>query len=466
MNVTLAPESDGQAAASGVWSPNHVIRPEASMHSRRRFLGALSLPATAAALGVSLRPASLRASVGQVARDLQQHPGTPEQVASDEDFWFEVGRAFTVDRTLVNLNNGGVSPSPGWVQETMKRHLDYSNLAPTYTMWGILEPQREGVRERMAREWGVDTEEVAFTRNASESLQTMQLGIDLTPGDEVLTTTQDYGRMITTFKQRERREGIVLRQIKIPVPVEDPGEVVRLFEEAITSRTRAILACHMINLTGQILPVGALNAMARRHGIPLIVDGAHALGHFDFSLAELDVDNYSTSLHKWLFAPHGTGMLYVRREKISQVWPLMAAPERMDDDIRKFEEIGTHPAANYLAIGEALTFHQGIGAARKDARLVYLRDYWAKPLLEHDRIRLHTSLKPGMACGIANVQIEGVEASALNAWLWEEHRIISVAINHDEFQGIRVSPSVYTRPEELDRFVDAMTHVVEKGLPA
>ncbi len=436
------------------------------MHSRRRFLGTLSLPAAAAALGVPLRPASLRASVTQIAADLRKHPGTPEQIASDEDFWFEVGRAFTVDRTLVNLNNGGVSPSPGWVQETMKRHLDYSNLAPTYTMWGILEPQREGVRERMAREWGVDPEEIAFTRNASESLQTMQLGIDLKRGDEVLTTTQDYGRMITTFQQRERREGIVLRQIKIPVPAEDPAEVVRLFEEAITPRTRAILACHMINLTGQILPVGALNAMARRHGIPLIVDGAHALAHFDFSLAELDVDNYSTSLHKWLFAPHGTGMLFVRREKISQVWPLMAAPERMDGDIRKFEEIGTHPAANYLAIGEALTFHQGIGAARKDARLVYLRDYWAKPLLEHDRVRLHTSLKPGMACGIANVQIEGIDATALNQWLWEKHRIISVAINHDEFQGIRVSPSVYTRPEELDRFVDAMTHVVEKGLPA
>jgi selenocysteine lyase/cysteine desulfurase len=436
------------------------------MQNRRSFLSTFTLPAAAAALGVGIRPSLLRASAGDVAATLRRHPGTPAEVARDEDFWFEVGRAFTVDRTLINLNNGGVSPSPGWVQESMKRHLDYSNLAPTYTMWGVLEPQREGVRARMAREWGVHPEEVAFTRNASESLQTMQLGIDLQRGDEVLTTTQDYPRMITTFRQRERREGIALRQIRIPVPAEDPAEVVRLFEEAITPRTRVILACHMINLTGQILPVRELNAMARRHGIPLIVDGAHALAHFDFSLADLDVDNYSTSLHKWLFAPHGTGLLYVRREKIPEIWPLMAAPEAQTDNIRKFEEIGTHPAANYLAIGEALTFHQGIGGARKDARLVHLRDYWAKPLLELDGVRLHTSLEPGFACGIANVEIEGVEPGPLVNHLWDRHRIIAVAINHEEFRGIRVSPSVYTQLEELDRFVDAMGHVAKRGLPA
>jgi len=436
------------------------------MQSRRRFLGTMSLPAAAAAMGVGIRPALLKASAAEIAEELGKHPGSPADIARDENFWFEVSRAFTVDRALINLNNGGVSPSPGYVQEAMKRHLDYSNLAPTYTMWSVLEPQREGVRQRMARAWGVDTEEIAFTRNASESLQTMQFGIDFEPGDEVLTTTQDYGRMITTFKQRERREGIVLRQIQIPVPAEDDAEVVRLFEEAITPKTRAILACHMINLTGQILPVRELNAMARRHGIPLIIDGAHALAHFDFQLSDLDVDNYSASLHKWLFAPHGTGLLYVRRERIADVWPLMAAPERMDDDIRKFEEIGTHPAANYLAIGEALTFHEGIGAARKDARLVYLRNYWAERLLEIDGVRLNTSLRPGFACGIANVQIEGVDPGALNTWLWDQHRIIAVGIGHAECTGSRISPSVYTRPEELDRFVDAMAHVARNGLPA
>lgn len=436
------------------------------MQSRRRFLGTLSLPAAAALGGLPLRPTELRADALDIALDLSSHPGSPREVVDDEDFWFQVQRAFTVDRTLVNLNNGGVSPAPGLVQEAMKRHQDFSNLAPTYTMWQILEPQREGTRERMARQWGVDAEEVAFTRNASESLQILQFGYDLQPGDEVLTTTQDYGRMITTFKQRERREGIVLKQIQIPVPAEDPAEVVRLFEEAITPRTRLILACHMINLTGQILPVTELNAMARRHGIPLIIDGAHSLAHFDFDIGELDVDTYTTSLHKWLFAPHGTGLLYVRRDRIADVWPLMAAPEAKDDDIRKFEEIGTHPEAPYLSIGEALSFHQGLGPARKEARLVHLRDYWANELLQHDNVRLHTSQKPGFACGIANVEIEGIEPNALRDHLWNEHRIIVVSINHAEFQGLRISPSVYTTKPELDRFIDAMDRVARHGLPA
>ena len=435
------------------------------MYSRRRFLGAIGLPSFAAAAGLPLPLPRLSDTTG-ILDALAQHTGTPDQVAADEDFWAEVARAFTVDRSLVNLNNGGVSPAPGYVQEAMKRHLDYSNEAPVYTMWRILEPQREAVRERVAREWGVDAEEIAFTRNASESLQAVQFGIDLEPGDEVLTTNQDYGRMVTTFRQRERREGIVLKQFPIPVPAEDPAEIVRLFEERITPRTRLILMCHMINLTGQILPVREVVAMARRHDVRVIVDGAHALAHFDFKISDLDCDNYSVSLHKWLFAPHGTGLLYVRKERIADVWPLMAAPERMNDDIRKFEEVGTHPAAPYLAIAEALTFHQGIGGKRKEARLVHLRDSWATPLLANDRARLHTSLKPGMACGIACVEIEGVDPGELTGWLFRQHRIIVTPIKHDEFQGIRVSPSVYTTPEEIDRFVDAMQHVVNEGLPA
>ncbi|NNF25810.1 MAG: aminotransferase class V-fold PLP-dependent enzyme [Gemmatimonadetes bacterium] len=427
--------------------------------SRREFLGV-----AAAAVGTARLP-GLNTSALEIADDLKAHPGSAADVARDEDYWSEVAKAFTVDRTLVNLNNGGVSPAPSFVQEAMKRHLDYSNEAPTYTMWRILEPQREGVRARVAREWGVDTEEIAFTRNASEGLQTCQFGYDLEPGDEVLTTTQDYGRMITTFKQRERREGIVMKQIRIPVPAEDPAEIVRRFEEAITPRTRLILMCHMINLTGQILPVRDVVQMARNRGIPVVVDGAHALAHFSFKLSDLDCDNYSSSLHKWLFAPHGTGLLYVRRDKIPEIWPLMAAPEPMDGNIRKYEEIGTHPAANYLAIGEALTFHQGIGSDRKTERLVYLRDYWANRLLENDRIRLNTSQRAGFACGIGNVYAEGLDTHALSEWLWSEHRIINVPIGHEECEGLRISPSVYTTLEELDRFAEAMEWALKHGLP-
>ena len=436
------------------------------MSTRRTFLASLGVPAMAALGGIPVTPLLLDRSRA-LARDLALHPAGAAEMAADDAVWAEVARAFTVDRSLVNLNNGGVSPSPAWVQDAMKQHLDYSNKAPAYTMWQILEPQREGVRERIAREWGVDPEEVAFTRNASEGLQICQLGVDLERGDEILTTTQDYGRMITTFNQRERREGVVLRQVKIPTPAEDPAEVVRIFEEAITPRTRMILVCHMINLTGQILPVRELTALGRRHGIPVIVDGAHALAHNHFTLRELEVDYYATSLHKWLFAPHGTGLLYVRREKIRDLWPLMAAPESMDDNIRKFEEIGTHPAANTLAVGEALTFHQGLGGERKAARLVHLRNLWADRLMAAShRVRLHTSLKPGLACGLATVEVEGVDTGALGAHLWANHRILTTPIGHAEFQGLRITPSVYTTTEELDRFCEVVERVIHRGIPA
>jgi len=425
------------------------------MVDRRQLLGALVVPAVACA-APSLEPEPARRALAR-ARAVS---------GDDELFWGEIARAFTVDRSLVNLNNGGVSPSPRFVQEAMRRHLELSNEAPAYTMWRILEPQREGVRARLAQTFGVDREEVAITRNASESLQTLQFGFDLQRGDEVLTTTQDYPRMITTFKQRERREGLVLKQFSIPTPCEDPGEIVRRFEQAITPRTRLILVSHVVFLTGQILPVREVVELGRAHDIPVLVDGAHALAHLAFRIPDIGCDYYASSLHKWLHAPHGTGLLYVKRDKIPGLWPLMAAGAEQTADIRKFEEIGTHPAANALAIAEALTFHETIGAERKEARLIELREHWAQPLAAHERVRFHTSRKPGFAGGIALVEIEGVDSEKLAAWLWDQHKIFVVAIKHAEFQGIRVSPSVYTLKSELDRFVGAMEIAVRDGLPA
>ena len=429
------------------------------MMNRRGFLGALGLPAVAAGIGFDPRRAGLglAAMRGALGRSAQE-------VADDEDFWWDVGRAFTVDRSMINLNNGGVSPAPGSVQDAMARHLAVSNQAPAYTMWRLLEPHKEAVRQSLAREWKVDPEELAITRNASEGLQICQFGFDLKAGDEVLTTNQDYPRMITTFQQRAAREGIVLKQFSIPTPAEDDDEIVRLFEENITPRTKLILICHVINLTGQILPVARVVAMARKHGVPVIIDGAHAFAQLDFNLAELDCDYYATSLHKWLFAPIGTGLLYVRKNLIGDLWPLMAAAASKRDDIRKFEEIGTYPVANVLAIAEALSFHQGLGSANKLARMLKLRDYWAVPLAKHERIQLNTSLAAGRACGIANVQIKGLDSGAVNSQLWKKHRIYTTVIKHDEFEGLRVSPSVYTSLPELDRFIDAMEDMVRHGL--
>jgi selenocysteine lyase/cysteine desulfurase len=438
------------------------VAAEVNMLDRREFIGALGAPATAALAVGFLDVVRAREAVAALAG----RPGTPDEIAADEPFWFEVQRAFVTDRSLINLNNGGVSPSPAVVQEAMRRHLEFSNAAPVYTMWRVLEPQRETVRASLAELFGCDAEEIAITRNTSEGLETCQLGFDLERGDEVLTTTQDYPRMITTFRQRERRDGIVLRQFSIPTPCEDPDRIVALFEQYITPRTRLILVSHIVFLTGQVMPVRRIAELGRRRGIPVLVDGAHSFAHLDFRHADVDCDYYATSLHKWLFAPHGTGMLYVRQERVAALWPLMAAPEEMTGDIRKFEEIGTHPAANALAIAEAIAFHRGIGPARKQARLRALRDHWARPLAALPRVRLHTSLKPEFSCGLATVQIEEVDSGALADHLWRRHRIIVAPIKHDEFEGVRVAPSVYTTREELDRFVEAMAAVARKGLPA
>jgi selenocysteine lyase/cysteine desulfurase len=401
-----------------------------------------------------------------VLEELAATPGSPEELARDEAYWTQIGQAFSVDRSLITLNNGGVCPSPVIVQNAMKRHLDYSNTAPSYALWRVLEPQREVVRARLARAFGGDPEEIAITRNASESLQICQLGIDLKPGDEILTTTQDYPRMLTTFEQRVRREGVVLRQIQIPVPCEDPAQAVRLFREGITDRTRVMLVSHVINLTGQIMPVREIAALGREKNIPVIVDGAHAFANLDFRLDQLACDYYGVSLHKWLYAPHGTGLLYVRKDKIASLWPMMAAAAEKDADIRKFEEIGTHPAANALAIAEAISFHEAMGAARKLARLLYLRDTWATRLVSTGRVKLHTSLKPGVCSSLGNFELEGVDSAKLGNYLWEKHRIIVTPIVHKEFQGVRVSPSVHNTLDELDLFCSAVERVARDGLPA
>ena len=390
----------------------------------------------------------------------------PTDAARDEDFWLGIQQAFTLDRTLINLNNGGVSPSPRVVQEAMRRYLEYSNTAPVYTMWQVLEPEIESVRRRPAASFGCDPEEMAITRNASEALEIVQLGLPLERGDEVLTTTQDYPRMLTTWHQRERREGIVVKEISFPVPPPSQDDLDERIERAITPKTRVIHVCHITNLTGQIFPVKRICQLGRARGIEVIVDGAHAYAHFPFTRDELDCDYYGTSLHKWLLAPHGTGFLYVRKAKIERVWPMMAAPPEMNANVRKFEEIGTHPAANHNAIAEALTFHEGIGPERKAARLRYLFQRWAKRLEKLPKVKILTPYDPAQSCGLASVAVEGVDVNKLVASLWDKYRIIVTPIVHKEFSCVRVTPNVYTTTAEIDRFGDVMEEVIRKGLPA
>jgi selenocysteine lyase/cysteine desulfurase len=388
----------------------------------------------------------------------------PSELARDEAYWSDIARAFDVDRTLVNLNNGGCSPAPAHVLDAMIRDLKFSNEIPVYHMWTVLEPRIESVRRGLAEEFGCDPEELAIVRNASEAMETLTLGIDLKAGDEVVITNQNYGRMITTWEQRARRDGIVVKQISFPVPPPSAADVVERFRKALTPRTRVIEVTHITNLTGQILPVRDIVRMARERGIEVFVDGAHAFAHFPFKRDDLECDYYGTSLHKWLFAPIGTGFLYVRKSKQKKIWPLMAAPEKMDQDVRKYEEIGTHPAANHNAIAVALAFHQGIGAQRKAARLRWLRDRWAKTLLAADaRVKVLTPLDDVGSCGIGLVHVDGFDTERLQALLWDKHRIMTTPIVHAEFNGLRITPNVYTTPEEIDVFVETMKGVLRKG---
>ena len=382
---------------------------------------------------------------------------SPEEVAADEDYWAGIRNAFSVDRNVINLNNGYASPSPRTVEDALRRQLEYSNLGPYHTMVNVLEPQVEAVRRRLAQAAGCDPEEIAITRNASEALENAQYGIDLKPGDEVLTTDQDYPRMIETFRQRERREGIVLKLISFPVPTLGMDDLYHRFEQAVTPRTRLILVCHITNRTGQIFPVRRICAMAHARNIPVICDGAHAFSHFPFRIPDLDCDYYGVSLHKWTYAPIGTGFLYVRKTRIAATWSLMASGDAQKDDIRKFEEIGTHPAANHNAIGEALIFNQNIGIDRKAARLRYLRDRWATRLAQHPQCRILHSPDPAQGCGIGFLAFrDNVDPGKMASALVNKYAIYTAAMAHAEYSGLRITPNIYTPLGDIDSFAAAV----------
>jgi selenocysteine lyase/cysteine desulfurase len=383
-------------------------------------------------------------------------------VAKDEDFWAQIQSAYLVDRSMINLNNGSLSPAPMVVEESVRRQQDFINRGAVYNM-GLLTPEVEVVRRRLAASFGCDREEMAITRNTSESLMICQLGLDLKPGDEVLTTDQDYPRMLFTWQQRQRRDGIVLKTIPFPLPVPDLDDLYDRFERAITPRTRVILFCHMTYTSGQIFPVKKICQMARSRGIETIVDGAHSYAHLPFRVSDLDCDYYGTSLHKWLCAPMGTGFLYVRKEKIPRLWPMMPASEDMANDIRKFEQIGTHPVAIPNAIGEALTFHEAIGVERKSARLRFLRDRWARRLAGNPRVKLFTSLDPEQSCGLALFGIEGVDLAKLASHLWEKYRIlVGGPMGPHGVSGLRIAANVYTTLNEIDTFCSAVEEGIKK----
>ncbi|MFH0945600.1 MAG: aminotransferase class V-fold PLP-dependent enzyme [Planctomycetota bacterium] len=429
--------------------------------SRRLFLAKAGGVMGAGLITAVLRPGAF-AGAGQAVRAVKNMP--LDELARDEDFWSGIQRAFTVDRSLIYLNNGGSSPAPGVAMEALHRYDEYSNHAPTKTMWRDLKPEYETVRARLALCFGCSPEEIAITRNATESLNNLIFGLELAAGDEVLTTEHEYGSMLAALHQRELREGIEVVKLPVPTPATSQPALVELFRSGITEKTRAILISHVCYLNGQIYPVRKVMELARPRGIEVIVDGAHSFAHFPFQRDDLQCDYFGTSLHKWMCAPIGAGMLYVRKDRIAQVWPLFGLGEPRSDDIRKFELIGTHPAGHRLAVSEAVALHESIGAERKAARLRFLRDRWAQRFAGDSRVTFHSNLNDTDSCAIATAGVRGITPGELAGYLFSQHRIIVTTIDQAGVCGIRVSPSIYTTLREVDLFADAFAHVLEHGL--
>ena len=424
------------------------------INSRRRFLQRAGVFSATAFLTSMTRPAWSR----NLDQALSQSAGvSPEELATDEDFWYYIQQSFTVSPSLIDLNNGGVSPAPKTVQDAMKRYYDLSNEAPSYYMWRVLDQGREPLRKNLAKLAGCSPEEIAINRNSSEGLETVIFGLQLKAGDEVVAAKQDYPNMINAYKQRELRDGIKMVWINLELPSEDENYLVSQFVNAFTPKTKVVHITHIINWNGQILPVKKIAQEAHKRGIEVVVDGAHSFAHFDFKVPELDADYYAGSLHKWLYAPIGSGVLYVRKEKIKNIYPMFAVDNPLKDDIRKFEALGTRPFFIEQAIGKAIEFHEMIGAERKEKRLHYLKNYWMEKVKGLPGVKLNTSLNPKWGCAIGNVGVEGRKPGELDSFLMDKYKVHTVAIEWENIKGVRVTPNVYTTTKQLDVLVEGIT---------
>ncbi|MEO7990128.1 MAG: aminotransferase class V-fold PLP-dependent enzyme [Chryseolinea sp.] len=381
---------------------------------------------------------------------------TPVDAANDEDLWARMAQAYTVSPTILNLNNGGVSPQPKVVQDAVDRYYHLSNEAPSYYMWQILDRGREPLRKKLADLAGVTHDELAINRNTTEALATFTWGIDMQRGDEIVMTKQDYPNMIHAWKQRELREGVKINWINLNLPIENDDVVIKAYVDATTSKTKIWHITHLITWTGQILPAAKLCAEARKRGIISIVDAAHSFAHLDYKISDLNCDYFGTSLHKWLCAPFGTGLMYVRKPLIEKTWPIFPNDKPQSPDIRKFEALGTRSFAPEQAIGQAIDFHNAIGGRRKQERLHYLKRYWCDAILKNPRVKLHISLKPEYSCALGTFSIDGLDVGDITSKLMSEHGIHTTSIKWENVNAVRVTPHVYTTTKDLDRLIEAV----------
>ncbi|HXB40476.1 MAG TPA: aminotransferase class V-fold PLP-dependent enzyme [Bacteroidia bacterium] len=389
----------------------------------------------------------------------------PESITSDEDFWSYIRECFTVNATIINLNNGGVSPQPKVVQEAHIRHYEFCNQGPSYFMWRTLDMGREPLRGKLAELAGCSPEEIAINRNSTEGLNTIIFGLNLKAGDEIVLSKYDYPNMMNAWKQREKREGIKLVWIDLKMPMENDAEIIAAYTNAITPKTKIVHITHMINWTGQLVPAKAIADAAHAKGCEVICDIAHSFSQIDFKIPDLGVDYAAASLHKWLHAPFGSGLLYIKKEKIKNVWALLSSVEPDGSDIRKFESLGTRSFASEMAIANAAEFNQMVGIKRKEARLRYLKDYWVNKVKDLPGIKFYTSQKPQYSCALFNVGFEGWKGADIEIKLFEKKKIHVVAIDFEKVNGVRVTPSVYTSLADLDRLVEGLTEISKMTPP-
>lgn len=381
------------------------------------------------------------------------------EVAQNEDYWSVIQRGYSVSTQIIDLNNGGVSPSPIVVQQAVERYNQMTNEGPSYYMWQILDQGREPLRQKLARLAGTSAEEIAIDRNSTEALNTIIYGIPLNAGDEVVGTRQDYPNMMNAYRQKAQRDGIVYKQISFDFPVEDVDTIVKAYEQAMTPRTKLVHITHVVNWTGQLMPVQQIADMAHARGAEVIVDGAHSFGLLDFKIPELHCDYFGTSLHKFLSAPIGTGMMWIKRDKIEKIWPLTCYDDPRSKDIRKFEALGTRSFPIEQGIGEAINFHEAIGSKRKQERVFYLKNYWATRVRDIPGVKLHTSLDPRFSCAICGVSLDGITSHNLMTALFDRYKIHTIGIDYEKIHCVRITPQVYTTIANLDKLVNAMGEI-------
>jgi len=385
---------------------------------------------------------------------------TPTDVASDEDFWAAIRADYKLKPDYINLENGYYCFMPQETLEHYLEHLRYINYEASYYLRTVQWENQDRVNEKLASIVGCTKEELIITRNTTESLDMVIGGMHWEEGDEAVMAEQDYGAMLNHFDYVGKRYGVVNRRVSIPNHPKDDQELVDLYASAITYNTRLLMICHLVNITGQVLPVRKICDMAHERGVQVMVDGAHAFSHLDFQMKDLDCDYYGASLHKWLSVPLGAGMLYVKTGNVSDVWPLMAEGGKLEpDNIKNLNHTGTHPVATHLAISNAIDYQNKIGLKRKEARLKYLQHYWTSKVRDLPGVMVNTPADMDRHGAIGNVGIEGIEPRDLSKRLLEEYKIWTVAINRIGVKGVRITPNVYTTTNELDQFVSAITQL-------